>query len=90
MFTLPSMWNLIISTIVFFIAAGYIRRYLDEHAIPKGMTRGILVFVLASLVSWGAGEAVDWTQGKTEGPQPAAPASGDLPQLLKAVGQAQP
>ncbi|MHB1589977.1 MAG: hypothetical protein ACYCTW_00345 [Sulfuricella sp.] len=90
MFTLPSMWNLIISTIVFFIAAWYIHRYLDEHGIPKGMTRGILVFVLASLVSWGAGEVVDWTQEKIEGPQPVAQTSGDLSQLLKAVGQAQP
>ena len=90
MFTLPSMWNLIISTIVFFIAAGYIRRYLDKHEIPKGVTRGILVFVFASLVSWGAGEAVDWTQGKTEGPQAAAQTSDDLSQLLKAVSQAQP
>lgn len=90
MFTLPSMWNLILSTIVFFIAAWYIRRYLDEHGIPKGITRGILVFALASFVSWGVGEVVDWTQGKVEGPQPTAQNSGDLSQLLKAVGQAQP
>ncbi|GAO36028.1 hypothetical protein SCT_1426 [Sulfuricella sp. T08] len=90
MFTLPSMWNLIISTIVFFIAAWAIRRYLDEHEIPNGMTRGILVFVFASLVSWGAGEAVDWTQGKTGEPQAAAQTSADLSQLLKAVSQAQP
>ena len=90
MFTLPSMWNLIISTIVFFIAAWYIHRYLDEHEIPKGMTRGTLVFVIASLVSWGAGEAADWTQEKIEGPQAAAQTSGEVPQLLKALGQAQP
>jgi len=90
MFTLPSMWNLIISTVVFFIAAWYVRRYLDEQGIPKGMTRGILVFALASLVSWGAGEVTDWTQQKIEGPQPAAQNSADLSQLLKAAGQAQP
>lgn len=90
MFTLPSMWNLIISTIVFFIAAWYIRRYLDEQGIPGGLTRGILVFAFASLVSWGAGEVVDWTQEKIEGPQPAAKTSDDLTQRLKAVGQAQP
>ena len=90
MFTLPSIWNLIISTIVFFIAAWYIHRYLDEHGIPKGMTRGILVFALASMVSWGAGEVVDWSQEKIAGPQPSAQNSGDLAQLLKAVVQAQP
>ncbi len=90
MFTLPSMWNLIITTLVFFIAASYLGRYLEEQGLPKGMTRGTLVFVLASLVSWGSGEAVDWTQQKIKGPQPAAQTSDDLSQLLKLVGQAQP
>ena len=82
-FELPSMLNLVISTLVFFIAAWYIRRYLDEQGIDKGLTRSVLVFSLASLVSWGAGEAVDWTQG----PQAATHTSGDLSQLLKAASQ---
>ena len=90
MFALPSIWNIIFSTIVFFVAAWAIRRYMDENGLPRGMTRGILVFVLAYLVSWGAGEGVDWVQGKTTEPQPAARAADDLSQLLKAVGQAQP
>ena len=89
MFTLPSVWNLIISTIVFFIAVRYLHRYLEEQGLPKGTTRSILVFALASFVSWGSGEMVDWTQEKIEGPQPAAKTSDDLSQLLKAVGQAQ-
>ncbi len=84
------MLNLIISTIVFFVAAWFTNRYLDEQGIPKGMTRGVLVLVLASLVSWGAGEMVDWAQVKIEGPQAATQTSGDLSQLLKAVGQPQP
>jgi len=86
----PSMSNLIISTIVFFVAAWFANRYLDEQGIPKGMTRGVLVFVLASLASWGAGEMVDWTQVKIGGPQAAAQGPGDLSQLLKAAGQPQP
>ena len=86
MFALPSMWNLIISTIVFFIAAWYIHRYLEEQGISKGMTRSLLVFVLASIVSWGSGEAVDWLSGT----KPEAQSSGDLSQLLKAAGQVQP
>lgn len=90
MFALPSMWNLIISTLVFFIAAWYIRRYLDDQGLPKGMTRGLLVFMLASLVSWGAGEVADWTQEKIEGPQPVAATPNDLSQLLKEVGQERP
>lgn len=87
MFAMPSMWNLIISTIVFFIAAWYIHRYLDEQGIPKGPTRGILVLVIASLLSWGAGYFVDMTQEKTA--QAAAP--GGITQLMKAAGgQANP
>lgn len=85
MLTLPSIWNLIISTIVFFIAAGYSRRYLSEQGLPKGMTRGILVLTFASLLSWWSGEIVDWIQNKVEGPQPAAKTSDDLMQLLKKV-----
>ncbi|HTN95321.1 MAG TPA: hypothetical protein VMJ33_12125 [Gallionella sp.] len=85
------MLNLIISTIVFFVAAWYVNRYLDEQVmLPKGMTRSVLVFLLASLVSWGAGEITDWAQVKIEGPQAAAQISVDLSGLLKAVGQQQP
>jgi hypothetical protein len=84
------MLNLTISTIVFFVAAWFANRYLDTQGIPKGTTRGVLVLVLASLVSWGAGEMVDWAQVKIEGPQAAAQTSVDLSRLLKAVGQAQP
>ncbi|MBU1426128.1 MAG: hypothetical protein KKH12_13190 [Gammaproteobacteria bacterium] len=88
MFTLPSKWNLVISTIVFVIAVWYIRRYLEEQGIPKSMTRGLLVFILAYMVSWGAGTAVDWLQEKVEGPQPAAQTSDDLLRLMKEVEQA--
>lgn len=84
------MLNLIISTIVFFVAAWFANRYLDEQEIARGMTRGVVVFVLASLVSWGAGEMVDWTQVRIEGPQAAAQDSVDLSGLLKAAGQQQP
>jgi hypothetical protein len=90
MFTLPSMWNLVISTIVFFIAAWYIRRYLEEQGVPKGMTRGLLVFTLAYAVSWGAGEAVNWVQEKIEGPQSAAQTSDDLVHMMKDIEQARP
>jgi hypothetical protein len=87
MFTLPSIWNLIISTLVFIIAAWYIRRYLDEQGIPKGMTRSLGVFVLAYFVSWGAGEMVDWVQEKMSGPQAVTQSSGELAQTLNSVGQ---
>ncbi len=90
MFELPSLWNLTVSTIVFFIAAWYIRRYLEDHGIPKGVTRGLLVFVIATSVSCGAGDMVDWTQEKIQGPKPAAQAPADLSHLLKQLGDTQP
>jgi hypothetical protein len=82
MFALPTLWNLIISTLVFFIAVWYINRILDEQQLPGGMTRGVLVFVLASMLSWGAGELVDRIEGKT--------AQADVSQLKKALDQPQP
>lgn len=90
MFALPSMWNLVISTIVFIIAVWYFHRYMEQQGFAKGMTRSLLVFVLASIVSWGSGEVVDWTQEKIEGPKPVTQAPADMSQLLKALGQSQP
>ena len=87
MFELPSMWNLVISTAAFIVAAWYVRRYLDENGIPKGMTRGLMVFVLASVVSWLAGEVTDWIHVKIEGPQQVTQTQADMSQLLKAIGQ---
>lgn len=84
------MLNLILSTIVFFVAAWLLNRYLKEQGIPKGMPRSVLVLVLASLVSWGVGELVDWAQLKIEGPQAASQTSNDLTQLLKAISQGKP
>ena len=86
MFTLPTIWNLLISTIVFFVTAWYCRRYLDEQGITKGMARGLMVFLVSSIVSWGAGEVVDWFQG----PQPASQISSDPAQMLKSLTQSQP
>lgn len=83
MFALPSIWNLVVSTIVFFVAAWYVRRYLDEQGIPQGVTRSLLVFCVASLVAWGAGNAVDWAVGTSTDEQ----ASADLSQLLKSTNQ---
>jgi hypothetical protein len=90
MFTLPTMWNLIISTLAFIIAGWYLHRYLEDQGIPKGTTRKMLVFLLASLVSWGAGDITDWLHDKIAGPQPVAETPSDLSQLLKAAGQPQP
>lgn len=71
MFTLPSIWNVLISTVVFVVAAWYARGFLEEQGIPKGVARGFAVFMLAYLVSWASGAAVDFIQEKIEGPQAA-------------------
>ena len=83
------MLNFIISTGAFFVAAWLANRYLDELELAKSMARSLLVLVVASLVSWGVGEMVGWTQVKIEGPHAAAQPSIDLSQLLKAVSQSQ-
>jgi hypothetical protein len=82
MFELPSIWNIVISTLVFVVAVWYFNRLLDEQGITKGMARGLSIFVLAYMVSWGSGEIVDWVLG----PQPQSAVSQDVSQLLKQVG----
>ena len=69
MFTMPSIWNVLISTVVFVVAAWYIRRFLEEQGIPKGIARGLAVFMLAYFASWASGEGVDFIQEKIQGPQ---------------------
>ncbi|WP_239190793.1 hypothetical protein [Candidatus Nitrotoga sp. HW29] len=72
---------------MFFIVAWFVRRFLDEQGIHNGTKRGILVFVIASLISMGAGEAVDWSQKKMESQKLTAKSSNDLPQLTKMINQ---
>jgi hypothetical protein len=47
--------SLVASTIAFFAASYFIKRWMDEQDIPKGMTRSVTLFVLAAVVSYGAG-----------------------------------
>ena len=48
-----------LSTIAFFIAAYFIRRYLDDIGVPKTMVRGLVVFILALGISYGIAFIVD-------------------------------
>lgn len=90
MFTLPSIWNLVITTVVFIWAARYIKAFLDNQGLPSGMTRSMLVFTFASLLSWGSGEMVDWTEAKIQGkPQAISNVPDDIAQLLGALNQVQ-
>ena len=51
--------GLVDSTIVFFVASFFLKRKFDEMDIPKGMTRALLIFVLALAAAYGAGWVVD-------------------------------
>ena len=47
--------SLVVATIAFFAAAHFIRRWMDENEMPKGMARGVIIFVLAAAISYGTG-----------------------------------
>ncbi|ARU32151.1 hypothetical protein CAP31_10950 [Sulfuriferula sp. AH1] len=76
------MLDFALSTLAFFAAAFWIRRYLDEQGINRGMTRNTLVFVLATVVSLLVSAVVDKFEDKPAGGQ-----HGDVAQVLKALAQ---
>lgn len=47
------MTSLVLSTIAFFVASFYLRRYLDGIGVPKTMVRGLVIFVLALAIAYG-------------------------------------
>ena len=53
------MLGFFLSTFVFFIAGYFLRRYLDGMGIPRGMTRGVVVFVAALLIAYGVAYVAD-------------------------------
>jgi len=55
--------GIVVSTIAFFVAGYFIKRYLDGIGIPKTMVRGMVVFVLALTVAYGVAFVVDWFAG---------------------------
>ncbi|OIQ87373.1 hypothetical protein GALL_307510 [mine drainage metagenome] len=52
------MYSLIVSLIAYALAAWYLHIRLDEYLEP-GLLRKVLVFLLASIVSWAVGAAID-------------------------------
>ena len=51
--------SLIVSTIAYFVASYFIKRWMDDNDIPKGMTRSLTVFALAVAVAYGVGWLVE-------------------------------
>ena len=56
------MLTLIVSTIAFFVAAFFVKRWLDGMDIPKSATRSIVIFVAASAISYGVAYLLDLAQ----------------------------
>ncbi|HEY6242262.1 MAG TPA: hypothetical protein VIW78_15660 [Burkholderiales bacterium] len=52
--------SIVVSTIAFFVASYFIKRYLDGIGVPKTVVRGLVVFVLALAVAYGIAFIVDW------------------------------
>jgi len=60
--------DLIRSTLAFFVAVHYLRRYLDDMEVRNGMTRSILIFVLATVASSAVSAVVEKLQGNSANP----------------------
>jgi hypothetical protein len=54
------MWGILFSTMAFFVASYYLKRYVEEMGLPKGMTRNILVFSLALAIAYIVASAVSY------------------------------
>lgn len=52
--------GLLLSTVAYFVASYYIKRYLDEIDAPRGLTRSALIFCAALLIAYGVAFLVDW------------------------------
>ena len=88
------MLDLVLSTIAFFVASFFINRYLNDQGINKGMTRGILVFLLATVVSFITSSAIDWIDAETHGgtrhvANATSLQSDELSQLVKSLNAIQ-
>jgi len=53
------MLSILLSTIAFFVSAYYVKRFLENQGIPKGMTRGVLVFSISLLIAYLVAFGVD-------------------------------
>jgi VIT1/CCC1 family predicted Fe2+/Mn2+ transporter len=51
--------SLVASSIAFFVASYFIKRWMEENDIPRGMTRSVTIFVLAVALAYGVGWLVE-------------------------------
>ena len=55
-----SIRDIVVSTVAFFVAAYFIKRWAEDIDLPKGMVRNSFVFALALAASYAVQVAVDW------------------------------
>jgi hypothetical protein len=86
MIPLPSIWNIVISTIVFVLVFWWITKRMDKRGVANSAKRGIGIFVAAYLISWSSGKLVDWTRLQMYGQEPPSAIQLMLDQMLKDAG----
>jgi hypothetical protein len=52
--------SLILSTVAFFVASYFARRYLDDMGMPQGTTRSLSIFCFAAAASYLVAYVVGW------------------------------
>ena len=57
------MLSFFVSTIAFFVASFFLRRYLEDLGIEKGMTRATVIFLGALVVAYAVAFVVDLLAG---------------------------
>jgi len=57
------MLSFLLSTIAFFVAGFFIRRYLDDIGVRRSMSRSLVVFVAAILIAYAVAFLVDAVTG---------------------------
>ncbi|NNM82676.1 MAG: hypothetical protein HKL98_08780 [Burkholderiales bacterium] len=60
--------DLILSTIAFFVAVYYLRKYFNELGFEKGFMRALVIFLAASALSTGVSAIVEKLQGNSANP----------------------
>jgi len=53
------MPSIILSTIAFFVASYFIKRWAEDQDFPKGMTLNVSIFTLALAIAYGIGWVVE-------------------------------
>lgn len=53
------MLGLIVSTVVYFVASHYTKRWLDDMDIPKSFTRSTAIFCFALIIAYASAALVD-------------------------------